>query len=149
MVLTIVSIVVLLVWVKWINNPHIVDTNGADTTLVEIDLSEPVNINEFEGAYTNKTERFTDHSTTFSAKKFSGTKLLRTIHTFGDEAVLIEFDVILLDGNAEMVVVNNQGEIVHTVLKDGKSSVILPANGETYFVILGAESAELVIDVDV
>lgn len=143
---------------------HIEDTNGEITTLESIDIGEMLVQNYSSYSAYMSSKRYSGDSTgivgrlerqktdfdiiRFSTKKLSGIMIAQTTNCNKNDNLTFTIDSTLISGNMEIVVVAPDNTLVQNVQVNTKQTIHIANTQEgVYKVVIGAESAELNIEV--
>lgn len=137
---------------------HVVDTNGPDNyDLQTIDDSRflPGNLSSFgdrpsdgkSGESSGADEGGRDYDEImFQMERMTGTKLIQSTRGLTDTLVL-NFDTKVKSGNCELVIVHDSKIYQRVDVNCQQTIIIEDAKDKTYYVVVGAESANLEVNV--
>lgn len=117
---------------------HIEDTNGENTSLCQLNEEDILGINSITEVFSFTTT--VNNKTTYKVNKMSGVKTIKKLSRIEGEALVINSNIVLKDGNFRAVVVCN-GEIACDIpIGENQTTRIENPNG-SYEIRIAGESA--------
>lgn len=141
---------------------HIEDINGDDTSLASIDLASKIESGSYSSRSSLSSTYYSGDSTycfldddidydnmDITYGLISGVTKLQCSDMSQGETLTLTINSTLTEGNLEIVVVGPNNTIVETVAVNEIVTVTIPSTDEgEYFVVIGAESAKVSIEID-
>ena len=140
---------------------HIEDTNGDQTELVTINLSDEIqktrNLStvasrRYSGGSSQVIGRLKDKdfdTLNYTVKKFSGVQTLLATQLNENETLQLTIDNKLKGGNLEIVIVDPNNQIIQEVPVNTIETIQIDATRKgTYRVVIGGESANFTIEIN-
>lgn len=142
---------------------HIEDTNGDQTELVTINLSDEIQKKREIYVSTVASRRYSGGSSqvigrlkdkdfdtlNYTVKKFSGVQTLLATQLNENETLQLTIDNKLKGGNLEIVIVDPNNQIIQEVPVNTIETIQIDATRKgTYRVVIGGESANFTIEIN-
>jgi hypothetical protein len=141
---------------------HIEDSNGDDTTLETIDLESSIKDGSYSSISSLTSSSYSGGTTysfsysdidydyvSLSYGKISGTTKIHCSDMGQGEELVLTITNQVSEGNFEIIVIGPNKTIVEEVNVNTTTTVTIPSTDEgEYFVVIGAESAVVTIDIE-